>query len=266
MAAALGLLVGLILALTGAGGGIIAVPLLIFALNWDVAHAGPVALFAVGSSAAVGAFMGLRAGIVRYRAAFLISATGALLTPVGMLLAHRLPAAPLSLCFAAVLLYVAQRMFRQARYTPPGAHLEKPDAAACKLDQNTGRFRWTARCARTMVATGMLTGLLSGLLGVGGGFVIVPALRRSTDLPMNAIVASSLMVIALVSSAAVISAAVAGHLDYAVALPFAGGAIAGMLGGRLLAARLGGPRLQQGFAVVAGLVAIGMVVRTVLAL
>lgn len=264
IAAALGLLIGLLLALTGAGGGILAVPLLIFALDWDVAHAGPVALFAVGASAAVGAYLGLRAGIVRYRAAFLIAGSGALFTPLGVWLAHRLPAAPLALGFAAVLLHVALRLFRQASAQLRGEATDASDATACRLDQGTGRFRWTARCARTLMSTGALTGLMSGLLGVGGGFVIVPALRRSTDLPMNAIVASSLMAIALISGAAVFSSALAGHLQWQVALPFAGGAIAGMLGGRTLAARLAGPRLQQGFAVVSAVVALGLITRTLL--
>lgn len=264
IATLLGLAVGLILALTGAGGGIIAVPLLIFGLGWDVAHAGPVALFSVGASAALGAAMGLRTGIVRYRAAILISVTGALFAPLGMMLAHRIPATPLAVTFSVVLLYVALRMFRQARAAQRGEPDEAINAAACKLDQSTGRFRWTARCARNMMGTGALTGFLSGLLGVGGGFVIVPALRRNTDLPMNAIIASSLMVIALVSGATVLSSALAGHVDFAVALPFAAGAVAGMLGGRLIAARVAGPRLQQGFALIAGAVAVGLAAHSLL--
>ncbi|TPQ31056.1 hypothetical protein C2U69_29725, partial [Cupriavidus pinatubonensis] len=63
--AALGAVVGLILALTGAGGAILAVPLLLFVLHLSVAEAAPVALLAVGLSAAVGALLGLRAGVVR---------------------------------------------------------------------------------------------------------------------------------------------------------------------------------------------------------
>lgn len=262
LAAALGAIVGIILALTGAGGAILAVPLLMFAFGWTVPQAGPVALLAVGASAAVGAGLGLRQGIVRYRAAALMAILGSAVTPVGTWFAHRIPSTPLTLVFAAVLLFVAQKLFRQSRLQLLGIPdpSEKPDTAACKLSETTGRFHWTAACTRTLAVAGLVTGLLSGLLGVGGGFVLVPALRRSTDLAMNSVVATSLMVIALISTSAVASAAVAGHLNLAVAVPFAGGAILAMLLGRQIAGHLAGPRLQQGFALVSGVVAIGLLI------
>ncbi|MEJ7806353.1 MAG: TSUP family transporter, partial [Telluria sp.] len=69
----LGMLTGVVMGLTGAGGGILAVPLLVFGLQLSVAEAGPIALLAVGAAAGVGALLGLRAGIVRYRAAVLVA-------------------------------------------------------------------------------------------------------------------------------------------------------------------------------------------------
>ena len=69
---ALGLAVGLILALTCAGGGILAVPLLVFGTHIGMAQAGPIGLLAVGMAACLGAVLGLRAGVVRYRAAVLV--------------------------------------------------------------------------------------------------------------------------------------------------------------------------------------------------
>ncbi|TDN62859.1 sulfite exporter TauE/SafE [Paraburkholderia sp. BL10I2N1] len=89
----LGSVVGLILALTGAGGAIVAVPLLLFVLRLEVAEAAPIALLAVGLSAGMGAIIGLRAGIVRYRAAGFIALTGILSSPIGLWL--RLPNGPL---------------------------------------------------------------------------------------------------------------------------------------------------------------------------
>lgn len=82
LAAALGAQVGFVLALTGAGGAIIAVPLLVFGFDLNVAQAAPIALLAVAGSAMLGALLGLRAGIVRYRAAILMSAVGSLFTPL----------------------------------------------------------------------------------------------------------------------------------------------------------------------------------------
>ncbi|EKZ97909.1 hypothetical protein D769_17889 [Cupriavidus sp. HMR-1] len=278
--ASLGAIVGLILALTGAGGAILAVPLLVFGLHLRMAEAGPIALLAVGVSAAVGALIGLRAGIVRYRAAAMMAASGVLASPVGLWLAHRVPNGPLTVLFAIVLGWVAVRMFRQSRAPQPVASAASVASTAstastamlpqgplppCQLDDATGRFVWTASCTRALAASGIGAGFLSGLLGVGGGFVIVPALRRATNAPVKTIVATSLAVITLVSASGVVSTALAGNMNWHVAAPFAAGAMLGMLVGRLFASRLSGQRLQQGFAVVAGLIAIGMVVKVVLA-
>lgn len=256
----LGLVVGLILALTGAGGGILAVPLLIFGTGASVAEAGPIGLMAVGMAAALGAVLGLRAGIVRYRAAVLIAATGMLLSPAGLWAARQIDGRWLAVLFALVLLFVALKTFRQASAkgtTATAAHV------VCKRNGESGRFIWTRPCAMAMTLSGGLAGLLSGLLGVGGGFVMVPALQRYTDLPIKSAVATSLAVIALISLMGVATTAVSGHLDWALALPFSAGALAGMLGGRSLASRLAGPQLQKGFAVVSALVAIAMIVKAV---
>lgn len=259
---ALGLVVGIILALTGAGGGILAVPLLVFGAGIGVAQAGPIGLLAVGMAAALGALLGLREGIVRYRAALLVAGAGMLLSPLGLWLAHRIDNRWLSVLFALVLLHVGWRALAKGiGRAPPQA--AAPRRKPCVRDPGHGRFIWTRPCARDLAMAGALAGLLSGLLGVGGGFVMVPALQRSTDLDMQSVVATSLAVIALVSLAGVATSAVAGTLAWPIALPFAAGALAGMLGGRALAARLAGPQLQAGFGTVSGLVAIGMIARAV---
>jgi len=258
LAIALGVAVGLILALTGAGGGILAVPFLMFGLHWDITQAAPVALLAVAASAALGALIGLRQRAVRYRAAALIAIVGGLLTPLGVYVAHAVPTQPLTLTFAGVLLYVAVRTFRRATSRPSDP--DNPGASTvCVINPESGRFAWNAACARALLATGALVGFLSGLLGVGGGFVLVPALKRSTDLPLHSIVATSLLVIALVSLTAVATTALAGKLDFSVGLPFVAGALAGMLSGRAIAGRLSESRTQQGFALISGIVAIGLI-------
>lgn len=260
----LGLVVGIILALTGAGGGILAVPLLIFGVQLDVAQAAPIGLLAVGMAAALGAGMGLRAGIVRYKAALLMASAGMVLAPAGVWLAHRTDNRWLSLLFALVLLFVAYRSYRQARGRPDRAEHPHAVAPPCVVGELTGRFIWTLPCARALALSGAIAGLLSGLIGVGGGFVMVPALQRYTDLAMQSIIATSLAVIALVSISGVASNALTGHLNWAIALPFAAGALAGMLGGRFIAAYLAGAHLQKGFALVSALVAIGLIVKSVI--
>lgn len=259
--AVLGLGVGAVLALTGAGGAIIAVPLLVFGLHLGLAQAAPIGLLAVALSAGLGAWLGWRRGQLRYKAAAFMAVSGLLLTPAGLWLAQRLPNAPLTALFAVVLALVAVRMLRQARAALHGEAVDPRAAPPCLLDEGTGRLRWTPRCAARLAMAGAVAGFLSGLLGVGGGFVLVPTLLAVSNLSMQAITATSMGVLALVSSGAVAQAAVSGQVPWALALPFAGGALVGLLAGRQFAARLAGPRLQQGFAWMALVIAVALMVR-----
>lgn len=259
----LGAAVGLVLALTGAGGGVIAVPLLVFGLALPMHQAGPIGLLAVGLAAGLGALLGLRSGILRYRAAGLIGLCGIVAAPVGVWFAHRIPNLPLTLAFALLLAWTGGRSLWRRRLPPDdtAGTVDRP----CRLNPAVGRFAWNLRCARVLAATGVLSGLLSGLLGVGGGFVIIPALSRHSDLPAASVVATSLGVMTLVASGGVAAAALAGSIVWPLALPFAGGAMAGLLIGRLLAARVAGERLQQGFAVLCLVVAGLLLARVVTA-
>ncbi len=259
----LGAVVGLILALAGAGGGILAVPLLVFGLHLTMMQAAPVGLIAVGAASAFGAVLGLREGLVRYRAAALIGCTGMLLAPVGVRLARVIPNAPLMVAFSVVLAWVAFRMFRQARLAAAGrpqpAHAQSQ--LPCVLNPTEGRLIWTLPCAWVLAATGVVSGILSGLLGVGGGFVIVPSLSRYTNLATRSIFATSLAVIALVSIGGVGAAAWQGTIAWDLAGPFALGAIVALVAGRWVAARLAGARLQQAFAVTSGAVSLVLLAR-----
>ena len=259
----LGSLVGLLLALTGAGGGILAVPLLVFALHLGLAQAAPIGLLAVGLAAAMAATLGLRDGIVRYRAAMLMGGLAMLLAPLGVAAAQRVPNTPLTLAFAAVLALSAWRMWQRARDALHPCE-NAPDARAalpCVLDARDGRLVWTRPCAQALAFTGVVAGMLSGLLGVGGGFVIVPALTRFTELSARSVVATSLAVIALASIGGVGAAAWKGTIAWDIALPFAIGSVAASLLARVIAARVAGPRLQQGFAVVSAGVAVLLLAR-----
>jgi len=258
---ALGALVGLLLALTGAGGGILAVPLLVFALHLGLAQAAPIGLLAVGLAAAMSAGLGLRDGIVRYRAAALMGGFALVLAPLGVAAAQRVPNAPLTLAFAAVLALSSWRMWRRARVAlRPRGGIERA-ALPCVLDARDGRLVWTRPCAQALALTGVAAGLLSGLLGVGGGFVIVPALTRFTELSARSVVATSLAVIALASIGGVGAAAWHGAIAWGIALPFAVGSVLASLVARAIAARVAGPRLQQGFALVSAGVAVLLAAR-----
>lgn len=258
----LGILIGTVLALTGAGGTIVAVPLLMAVLHLTIAEAAPIALFAVCLSSGVAAILAHRQSNVRYRAAGFIAITGIVTAPLGIWLAQRLPNVPLIIVFASVLCYVAINMLRQSKLQQDRANLP-PDIASipCQLSYEHGRLIWNWPCARALAFSGAIAGFLSGLLGVGGGFVVIPALRKATDLPMPSILATALAVVALVSATGVAATVFIGSINWPVALPFAAGALIGMLIGRKIAGHLAASRLQQGFAVVLMGVSIWMIVR-----
>jgi uncharacterized membrane protein YfcA len=237
-------------------------------------------MIAVALSAGLGASLALRAGILRYRAAAVMGMAGLMFSPIGVWLAHRVPNRPLTIGFALVLGYVGSRtvwsLWRERALT--AAHVATGHAASvtsapapvesagqwrppCCLDPVEGRLRWTAPCARALLATGMAAGFLSGLLGVGGGFIVVPSLQRVTDLDMRSVVATSLGVLAIVALAGLAASAFLAPVRWGVALPFATGAVVGMLLGRRVATRFSGPRLQGLFALLALLVAAGLALR-----
>lgn len=114
IAPVLGVAVGFVLALTGAGGAIIAVPLLVFGLHLSMAQAAPVGLLAVAVAAGLGAVLGWRAKVLRYRAAAVMAVAGLAASPAGLWLGQRLPNAPLTVLFAFVLAAVAWRTLNQA--------------------------------------------------------------------------------------------------------------------------------------------------------
>lgn len=254
---ALGAAVGVILGLTGAGGGSLAVPALVFGLGLSVPQATPLALLAVAGSALVGTVEGFRHRLVRYRAATLMALAGMAATPLGVAAAHRLPERILLGLFALTLGVIALRSFRKA-----GEVAEEDLAVPCRLNPATGQLHWSGRVALVMGGIGAATGFLSGLLGVGGGFVMVPALRKASDIPIPGIVATSLMVMALVSAAALLAALAHGAtLPAAIALPFAAAAAGGMVAGRLASRRLDHHHLQRIFATLLALVAAGLLVK-----
>lgn len=254
----LGAIVGLMLALSGAGGGIIAVPLLVFVLGISIQQAAPIGLLAVGLSAAIGATLAFRQGQLRYRAASLIGLFGILAAPLGVFIAHQLPSEPLMLGFALILIGLASKTLLKSRDRHANPRIPA-QAKTCQINTSSGRFIWNKPCAVTLSATGIVSGFLSGLLGVGGGFVIVPALNRYSDLPTHSAISTALGVIALVALSGVTAAAAHGAVNLVITIPFATGAIAGMLLGKRIAANTHSRLLQRNFALIC-LLAAGLLI------
>jgi uncharacterized protein len=259
IAPALGVFVGILMGLTGAGGGILSVPLLVFAFHMPIAQAGPIALTAIAISAGLGAIIGLQTKVLRYKAAMFMAVFGLLLSPIGLWVAHHAPNTPMLLIFSGVLIYVATKMFLQAMNSIAGKPPESTKPPPCQLDLSIGKLIWSVPCARSLMLAGACAGFLSGLLGVGGGFIIVPSLKKFTDLPMKAIVATSLGVLAIVSAGGAAISLASGTLDFSIAAPFAIGSLVGLLIGKVLEKNISGPRVQQIFAIFTFLVALSLI-------
>ncbi len=250
-----GLLIGLILGLTGAGGGILAVPALMASQNWSVADASPVALLAVAVATFVGAMQGLKQGLVRYRAAIWIAILSIPMANVGIQIAERINPAYLTIIFALVMLLVAYRLFK--------SQLTDFEQAPCKTNPETGRFIWTIKSASILGVIGLLAGLLTGMLGVGGGFVLVPALRQATNLQLQSIIATSLMIVFLVSSVSIGLHVLQGfHYPLQISLQFVSACVVGMLLGRYLIYYIPTKIVQMIFAGTLLLVSVYLIVKS----
>ncbi len=136
----------------------------------------------------------------------------------------------------------------------------------CRRDPE-GNLRLTSRCASLLAVVGLCTGILSGLFGVGGGFVIVPALVFFSGMGIHRAVATSLLVISLISASGVVSQVSSGApLSLEITGWFLAGGVGGMWLGTRLGRRLSGARLQKIFAGAIVVVAIYIVIKSVVGL
>jgi len=269
-----GTVVGLSLGLTGGGGAIFAVPLLVYGLHVPPREAVVLSLASVGATSLVGFLHRWRLGQVEIGTGLLFAAAGALGAPLGALVADTLPETLLLTLFGVLMVVVAVRLWIQAAHTPPAAadgqvpcapNADSIDAPTCRRD-SSGKLILTSRCALLLLALGVLTGVLAGLFGVGGGFVIVPALVLFSGMSMHRAIGTSLMVVALVSIPGVSMHLWAGRtVTLEILAAFTLGSLAGLFAGQQIARRLPAHRLQKVFVVAILAVALFVIVRTLLA-
>jgi len=243
----LGSFVGLMMGLTGAGGAILSVPLLITVDSLTLIQATPISLISVAISAWIGTIWGLKTRIVRYKAAVVMSIVGILASPLGISLARVMPQKPLIISFGMLLAFISIRMLMELK-EKSREFAPTPKKLKCEISNETGRFIWTPQCFLYISTIGIFTGFFSGLLGVGGGFIIVPMLKRFTNLEMTTIISTALGVIAIVSTGGAIISITTATVNWSIGLPFTLGSSLGLLIGRKLALRLNTMHVQKIFA------------------
>lgn len=225
----LGFGIGLSLGLIGGGGSILTVPALVYLVGQSPQVAITTSLAIVGINSLAGIHFHQRAHNINWRVALLFGVVGMLAAYLVADLSAQIPPALLLTLFALLMILVAVRMlFTTEKSLNP---VEKPASLLLILTSGLG------------------VGVLTGILGVGGGFVIVPALVMLVGLPMSQAVGTSLVIIALNSLAGFV-----GHVSYAACdIPilaiFAVGGVLGVLAGTRLCSQVSPKTLRLVFAV-----------------
>ena len=247
----LGLLIGILLGLFGGGGSVLAVPALVYGVGLPLAAAVPTSLLVVGISAATAVLPRLRQ--VQWRLAAVFGATGAVAAFGGAALNRHLDPSVVLLGFAALIIVAGVRMLQ-----------DKGEASgSCALPG--GGVKWGS-CLPKAGAAGIVVGFLTGLFGVGGGFLIIPALFLLLSLPMASAVATSLVIIVLNSAAGFVAHLGETTIDVGIAATFTIAAIAGSLTAARLGSRQPAARLRRWFAYLVFSVATYVIIQTLTAL
>jgi uncharacterized membrane protein YfcA len=214
-----GSVVGLLLGATGGGGSLIAIPLLVYMVGVPVQKATALSLVVVGYSALVGAWQAHRNGKVRGLAAVLFSSTGMVGAWLG---AHGQPLVPGQVglwllgwwrCGISIWTFLKGR----------GENLGKVEEGCAT--------QFSPSCALKALGIGFGVGLLTVFFGVGGGFLIVPALLFVMGFPMQMAVGTSLLIIALVSLGGIIGHLKLAQIDILLTTLIIGGSLVGMIVG-----------------------------------
>jgi uncharacterized membrane protein YfcA len=241
------LAVGLSLGIFGSGGSILTVPVLIYLLHHEDKVAIAESLGIVGAIALIGCLPYAKAKLVDWRVAVVFGVPGMAGTYLGAWAAAFVAGYVQLIVFAGVMLLAARQMWKRSK----GPQRQAPDGGA---DDGAGGGTRHSRSAIKIVTDGLGVGVLTGFVGVGGGFLIVPALVILSGLSMRRAVATSLVIIALKSAAGFwkylgVLDSMGSSVDWKTIGLFGAVGIVGSFAGKALSGRLNQNALQRGFAV-----------------
>lgn len=266
LAAVLGLVVGVVIGGVGGGGGVLTVPALVYVLGQSAQDATASSVVIVGITAVVGVLVRVRGGLVRWRTGLAFGTVGIPSAALGTLANQRVAEPVLLLSFAALTVLAAVALILDSRRAPVAPDATPPAGMPRGGVDVAARHAVTSSVdlAVKIVVCGAVIGFLTGFLGVGGGFLMVPALVIVLRMPMTYAVGTSLLIIAINSAAAFTTRAGVTGFDWAVLVPFTLAAVAGSVLGKLVGERLSGAALQRAFAIMLLLVGTFVAVESVL--
>ena len=237
LGAGLAFLVGFVLGLLGGGGSVLTVPILIYALHVPVKPAIAMSLVVVGLVAFIGFIGHARQGTVSKRAALIFAPPAVAAAYAGARIARHVPAHVQLVLFALFGLTGSALMFRAAM------------KMSGKPDFTPYEFRGDTRTISLLALEGAGVGLLTGLIGVGGGFLIVPALVFVAKLPMRLAIGTSLLVITLNALSGFAGYLGTVPIDWNLVLWFTSVAAIGSIAGTLISKQVPQKRLKEVFGV-----------------
>lgn len=220
--------IGLSLGLIGGGGSILTVPILVYFLGVETREAVGMSLAVVGATSLFGAFLHYRKGTVNFSSAMLFGISGIVGAFLGSPLTHLVSSDILLLIFAALMFVVAFSMLWRKRN------------AKSETIREANPFK--------AILTGFGVGILTGFLGVGGGFLIVPALVFFGGLPIKQAIGTSLLVIAMNSIAGLFGHLSYGFFDLKITFLVTVLAVFGTVFGTVLSQKISVAGLQKSFA------------------
>ena len=238
LASPLGFLIGVSLGAIGGGGSILAVPALVYGAGQDPKAATATSLLLVGSAALVGMGAHFRAGRVRVGTGVLFGIAGIPGSIAGTAINRNMSPDVLLLGFSGLMFLAAWRMIVGCPTCTKSGEARALDMPGRSTGAVKTRQRIDGTLALRIAAAGSGIGFLTGLFGVGGGFVIVPALTLLLGFAMPEAIGTSLLVIAINSGVAVLLRIGHSTIEWRIAAPFTVAAIAGVLTGKRLADRL----------------------------
>lgn len=279
VAIALGTLIGLILGALGGGGAILTVPALVYLLGQTAQEATTSSLVIVGITAIVGTLNHTRSGQVRWKLGIGFGLAGIAAAYGGTVANKQVDQNVLLMAFAAVMIAAAAGMLLRAG---GDAHVDDPPGPLTRERSAPGLLPATTLSAAAVatrpirsdeaatghlpdrvvvlvakvVLAGLAVGFLTGFLGVGGGFVIVPALVLALRFPMPAAVGTSLLIIAINSAASLGARATTAHFDWSIIVPFTIAAVLATFAGKRVADKMPATVLTRAFASLLILVAV----------
>ncbi len=264
LASPLGFLIGMSLSALGGGGSILAVPALVYAGGQSPSHATTTSLVIVAITATIGIVPHWRAGRVRFGAGSIFGLAGIGGSLLGSHWNRTADPDVLLLAFSGLMLIAAYGMWRRVKNSPESTPLRSVGAAVAQVPASS--FRIEPMTIANVVASGTIVGLLTGFFGVGGGFVIVPALILALGFTMPEAVGTSLVVITINSAVALTTRLQAGSIEWGTIIPFAITSLLGVIVGSRLASTRDSCSLQRWFIALLVVVACYTAVRAGLAL